>query len=675
MEFYPYNDPGQLPILPVRDRKGEWLRMELNFPSRRVRLRVWEVKVGGVKLYLLDSNDPANSPADQCITAELYGGGPELRLQQEIVLGIGGWQLLRLLGMETEVCHLNEGHAALAVIERARSFMKENGQPFEVALAATRAGNIFTTHTPVEAGFDRFSPALVAQYLGAYADGLGIGLAGLLALGRQDADNATEPLNMAYLALRGSGTVNGVSQLHGEVSRRIFQPLFPHWPQPEVPVTHVTNGVHMPSWDSAAADELWSEACGKKRWLESLSTIETDLKLVPDETLWGLRNEGCQQLIQYARGRLARQLEAAGGSKQEILEAENSLHHSALTMGFARRFADYKRPNLLLHDPDRLAHLLQNSDRPVQLIIAGKAHPRDEAGKSMVQAWYAFIRRPEIRSRVIFLADYDMSLAERLVQGVDLWINTPRRPWEASGTSGMKVLVNGGLNLSELDGWWAEAYSPEVGWALGDGREHGDDPAWDAREAEQLYHLLEEDVIPTFYDREPNGIPTAWVARMRLSMAELTPRFSTNRMLREYVERLYLPAAAAYRQRTADRASKSVLLCQWRESLEAHWQRLRFGDLELQEKDGYYTFKVPVDLNGLDPEAVQVQLYAEPQKGGEPEIRPMIQEEELSNPARDHVYSVRIPARRPAIDYTPRIIPAFDGALVPIEANQILWYR
>jgi starch phosphorylase len=675
MEFYPYNDPAQLPILPVRDRKGEWLRIELNFPSRLVHLRVWEVKVGRVKLYLLDSNDPANSPADQCITAELYGGGPELRLQQEIVLGIGGWKLLRALGRETEICHLNEGHAALAVLERARSYMEDNGQSFEVALAATRAGNIFTTHTPVEAGFDRFSPNLVGQYLGAYGDLLGIGVDGLLALGRQDAGNEAEPLNMAYLALRGSGTVNGVSQLHGEVSRRIFQPLFPRWPQSEVPLTHVTNGVHMPSWDSAAADELWSEACGKKRWLETLSTIEADLKRVSDETLWGLRNEGCRQLIYYVRKRFARQLEAGGGAKEEILEAGKSLDPSALTVGFARRFATYKRPNLLLYDPDRLAHLLQNSDRPVQLIIAGKAHPRDEAGKNLVQDWFDFIRRPEIHSRVIFLADYDMSLAERLVQGVDLWINTPRRPWEASGTSGMKVLVNGGLNLSELDGWWAEAYRPEVGWALGDGREHGDDPAHDTQEAEQLYHLLEEEIIPAFYDRDPNNIPKGWVTRMRLSMAELTPRFSTNRMLREYVERLYLPAAAVYRERTAAGAAKSVLLCHWRQSLEVHWQRLRFGNLEVQEEDGYYTFAVVVHLDDLQSEAVQVQLYAEPRNGRLPEIHPMIQKEEGANPARGHTFGVRIPAHRPAGDYTVRIIPAFDGARVPIEANQILWYR
>ncbi|MHB8772782.1 MAG: alpha-glucan family phosphorylase [Syntrophales bacterium] len=675
MEFYPYNDPSQLPLLPLRDQEGEWLRVEVDYPGRRVRFRIWEGKAGRVKLYLLDSNDPANSPADQCITAELYGGGQELRLQQEIALGIGGWRLLRALGIEPEICHLNEGHAALAVIERARSFMEDTGRPFEIALTATRAGNIFTTHTPVAAGFDSFSPALAGRYLGAYADRMGIGLDGLLALGRQDPHNTEEPFNMAYLAVRGSGGVNGVSRLHGEVSRRIFQPLFPRWPEPEVPVTHITNGVHMPSWDSAAADELWTKACGKRRWVGTMSSIEEDVKRVSDETLWAFRNEGCRRLVAYGRERIVRQLEAAGASRQEVLEAGKSLDPDALTMGFARRFAPYKRPTLLLHDPGRLARLLQNADRPVQLIIAGKAHPRDDAGKFMVKAWTDFIRQPGVRSRVIFLADYDMSLAERLVQGVDLWINTPRRPWEASGTSGMKVLVNGGLNLSELDGWWAEAYRPEVGWALGDGREHGDDPTWDAREADQLYRLLEEEVIPAFYNRDSDGLPTAWVSRMRLSMAELTPRFSTNRMVREYVERMYLPAGHAYRERIAENARKSELLSQWRRLLEERWQGLRFGNLDIEDRDERYGFKVQVHLNGLDPKAVQVQLYADPQSGEEPEIHPMIRGEEMSNRAGGCFYGVRIHAQRPVGDYTPRIVPVFDGALVPLEANQILWYR
>jgi starch phosphorylase len=675
LEFYPYNDPSQLPVLPVRDSQGEWLRLDLDFPGRPVRLRVWEAKVGRVKLYLLDSNDPANSPANQCITAELYGGGPEMRLQQEIVLGIGGWRLLRRLGIEAQICHLNEGHAALAVIERARSFMDESGQPFEVALAATRAGNVFTTHTPVEAGFDRFDPSLVGQYLEGYAGKLGIGLDGLLALGRRDPGNTAEPLNMAYLAVRGSGKVNGVSRLHGEVSRRIFQDLFPRWPLSEIPVTHVTNGVHVPSWDSAAADLLWHEACGKKRWLGTMSTLEADLKRVPDETLWNFRNEGCRQLIAYVRSRLARQLEAAGASGQEIAAAGQALDPDAFTMGFARRFAAYKRPNLLLHDPDRLAGLLQKSGRPVQLIIAGKAHPQDGPGKELVRAWSDFIRRSKLQSQVIFLADYDMSLAERLVQGVDLWINTPRRPWEASGTSGMKVLVNGGLNLSELDGWWAEAYRPEVGWALGDGHEHGNDPAWDAREAEQFYRLLEEEVIPAFYNRDSNGIPKTWTHRMRLSMAELTPRFSTNRMVREYVETLYLPAAIAYRKRIADGARLGVRLCQWRKQLETGWQQLSFGNFEFEEQDGHYIFNLNVYYGDFDPQAIQVQLYAEPRNGGKAEVYPMVRSGEISKPVQGCSYIVRIPAQRPAGDYTPRIVPALEGAGVPIECNRILWHQ
>ncbi len=675
MEFNPYNDPSQLPILPVRDREGEWLRMALDLPGRRVRLRVWEAKVGRVKLYLLDSNDPANGPADQCITAELYGGGPEQRLQQEIVLGIGGWQLLRLLGIDAEVCHLNEGHAALAVIERARSFMADTGQPFEVAMAATRAGNIFTTHTPVEAGFDRFSPALVDQYLGNYADRLGIGLNGLLSLGRQEPRNRAEPLNMAYLAIRGSGSVNGVSRLHGEVSRRIFQCLFPHWPQSEVPVTHVTNGVHMASWDSAAADSLWHQACGKERWLGTMSNIEADLKQMPDEALWSLRNEGCQQLIKYVKERLARQLEATGASKQEVLEAGQSFNANALTMGFARRFATYKRPNLLLQDQDRLIRMLQNTDRPVQIIIAGKAHPKDEAGKILVKAWSDFIRRPEVRSRVIFLADYDMSLAERLVQGVDLWINTPRRPWEASGTSGMKVLVNGGLNLSELDGWWAEAYMPEVGWALGDGREHGDDPAWDASEAKQLYRLLEEEVIPAFYDREPDGIPKTWVARMRASMAELTPRFSSNRMLREYAERFYLPAAAAYRDRAAEKGAVGVQMVSWQHTLEQKWPGLRFGEVRIETDGEQHIFEVQLYLNGLDPDSVRLEVYADDVSGGGPVRQEMARIRQWADTPGGYVFGARVPATRPAIDYTARVIPQFTGVAVPLEAAYILWQR
>jgi starch phosphorylase len=674
-EFYPYNDPGQLPIMPVRDKDGEWLAVEVCFPGRHIRLRAWQATIGRARLYLLDSNDPRNSPADRGITGELYGGGPDMRLQQEIALGIGGWRLLRALDINVDVCHLNEGHAAFVVLERARDLMAGNKCSFDIALAATRAGNIFTTHTSVGAGFDRFAPTLMQRYLGSYADEIGIGFDGLLALGRQEAADTQEPFNMSYLAIRGSGCVNAVSRIHAEVSRRIFQNLFPRVPQWEIPVTHVTNGVHTPSWDSSDADDIWSNACGKERWLGDLGTVEEDLKKVPDEQFWKFRNQARQRLIDYARERLAWQLATAGVSEEEISQARHVLDPYALTIGFARRFTGYKRPNLLLHNEERLARLLCHPQRAVQLIIAGKAHPRDERGKAMIKSWSGFVRRPDIRPHVAFLADYDMSLAEHLVQGVDLWINTPRRPWEACGTSGMKILVNGGLNLSELDGWWAEAYRPEVGWAVGDGREHPGDTGLDAREADQLYELLEKEIVPCFYNRNGNGIPEAWVARMRASMAELTPQFSTNRMLREYVERLYLPASQLYHSRVSDGARQASLLCERRKELERCWANIHFGELHVKEEKGEYVFMVQLHLDELDPDAVMVQLYAEPGDSQEPEVHEMGRHEVLAGDAKGHVYSTHLPARRPAGDYTPRVIPHLEGALVPLEARQILWYE
>ena len=672
--LFPYNDPGQLPITPLRHPNGEWLRLEIALPGYSVWLRAWQVQVGRVKLYLLDSNDAANVPARRGITSELYGGGPELRLTQELLLGIGGWRLLVALGIQPEVCHLNDGHAAFAVLERARSFMQDTSQPFEVALAATRAGNLFTTHTAVAAGFDRFAPDLIEQYLRRYAEEkLGITLHDLLALGRQNPDDSSEPFNMAYLAIRGSGAVNGVSRLHGEVSRRLFEPLFPRWPAEEVPVGHVTNGVHVPSWDSAAADDLWTDACGKDCWLGPTEHLERDIRRLSDARLWRLRTATTKSLVEYARGRLSRQLTASGASPEAISEAESLFDPNALTLGFARRFATYKRPNLLLHDPERLLRLLTNPQRPVQLILAGKAHPADEAGQALIQEWTHFIRQPEARPHVMFLSDYDMQLTERLVQGVDVWLNTPRRPWEASGTSGMKVLVNGGVNLSELDGWWAEAYTPEVGWALGDGREHGDDPAWDAAEAAMLYERLEREVVPEFYARDEQGIPTAWVARMRESMAQLTPRFSANRTVREYTEQRYLPASAAYRLRMADECAIAKHMVDWQRGLEEKWPTLHFGELKVETRDGHHIFEVELILNDLDPEAVRVELYAEGAK--ENAGQEMERDRAPSGNALGEIYRASVVAARPATDYTARVIPHFAGVAVPLEVNSILWQR
>jgi len=674
--LYPYNDPGQLPVTPLREANGEWLRLKLDLPGYPVWLRAWQVQVGRVKLYLLDSNDPANLPAHRGITSELYGGGPELRLKQEMVLGIGGWRLLRALGIQPEVCHLNEGHAAFAVLERARTFMEETGRPFEVALAVTRAGNLFTTHTAVAAGFDRFAPTLIEQYLGGYAEQkLGITLRDLLGLGRRNVDDSSESFNMAYLAIRGSGAVNGVSRLHGKVSRHLFEPLFPHWPQDEVPVGHVTNGVHMPTWDAAPADELWTGTCGKDRWLGTTEKLEHDIRRVSDVRLWQFRIATSKSFVEYVRARLTRQLAASGASPEAVDGAKHLFDPNALTLGFARRFATYKRPNMLLHDPERLLRLLTNPDRPVQLILAGKAHPADQAGQALIQEWTHFIRRPEARPHVIFLSDYNMLLSEYLVQGVDVWINTPRRPWEACGTSGMKVLVNGGINLSELDGWWAEAYTPEVGWALGDGQEHGDDPAWDAVEAGALYDLLERQVIPEFYTRDKKGIPTAWVARMRESMARLTPHFSANRAVREYTEQHYFPAALTYHKRAENKGAAGGQMVDWRHTVEQKWARLRFGEVKIETKGKQHVFEVQVYLNGLDPKAVRVELYADGVNGGGPVRQEMKLVRRPTGESGVHVYSAAVPAARPATDYTARVVPHCDGVAVPLEAAHILWQR
>ena len=674
--LYPYNDPGELPITPLRQPNGEWLRLEIALPGYSVWLRAWEVQVGRVKLYLLDSNDAANYPAHRGITSELYGGGPELRLKQEMLLGIGGWRLLRALGIQPEVCHLNEGHAAFAVLERARNFIEDAAQPFEVALTATRVGNLFTTHTAVAAGFDLFAPALIEQYLSGYAQQkLGITLQDLMALGRQNPDDSSEPFNMAYLAVRGSGQVNGVSRLHGKVSRHIFLPLFPHWPEDEVPVGHVTNGVHMPTWDSAAADALWTEACGKDRWLGTAETLDEDIRRVSDAKLWQFRAAASNSLVEYARERLSKQLAIRGATPAAVENAKHFFNPNALTLGFARRFATYKRPNLLLHDPPRLLRLLTNPERPVQLIIAGKAHPADQAGQALIQEWIHFIRQPEIRPHAMFLSDYDMLMTEDLVQGVDVWINTPRRPWEACGTSGMKVLVNGGINLSELDGWWAEAYTPEVGWALGDGQEHDGDPAWDALEAGALYDLLEREVIPEFYTRDEHGIPTAWVKRMRESMARLTPRFSAGRAVREYTEQHYLPAAEQYRERTADKGALGKQVVDWRHALDRTWGSLRFGAWRVESNADQHVFEVEVFLNDLDPNAVRVELFADGINGGDPVRVEMKCARPLSDASRGCIHRVTVPSARPAQDYTARAIPQHAGVAVPLESARILWQR
>jgi starch phosphorylase len=431
----------------------------------------------------------------------------------------------------------------------------------------------------------------------------------------------------------------------------------------------------MPSWDSKEADDLWMAVCGKDRWLGTTEALEQSIRRVSDTDLWQLRTAASKSFVQYVRQRVSMQLAGSGASPEAVDSAKHLFDPNALTLGFARRFATYKRPNLLLHDPERLLRLLTNTERPVQLILAGKAHPADQAGQALIQQWIRFIRRPEVRPHVIFLSDYDMLLTEHLVQGVDVWINTPRRPWEASGTSGMKVLVNGGINLSELDGWWAEAYTPEVGWAIGDGQEHGDDPAWDAAEAEVLYERLEQEVIPEFYTRDDKGIPTAWVARMRESMARLTPRFSANRTVREYTEQHYIPAAAAYRERAADKGTVGSQVVNWQHTLEQKWAAISFGEVKVQTEAAQHVFEVQVRLNDLDPKSVRVELCADGVMGGASVRQEMKCVGQQAGVSGGYVYSAAVSVGRPPADYTARLIPQRSGVAIPLEEARILWQR
>ncbi len=669
--MFPFNDPGQLPVTPLRLHNGEWLRLKISLGVYTVWLRTWQVKVGRVILYLLDSNDAVNLPMHREITSQVYGGGSEMRIKQEILLGIGGWKLLEALGIKPEVCHMNEGHAAFLILERANSFKKETGVSFEVALAITRAGNLFTTHTAVAAGFDHFSPALMEEFFSDYAkEELGVDLKNILALGRLNPDNSSESFNMAYLAIRGSGAVNGVSRLHGKVSRHLFENLFPRWPKDEVPVGHVTNGVHMPTWDAEVADKIWTEACGKDRWKGELENLENKISKLSDETLWHLRNTCRTNLVDFTRKKLELQLQVSGQPREIVDKARHVFNRNTLTLGFARRFVPYKRPNLLLHDPERFIRILTNPEHPVQLIIAGKAPPFDESGKALIRQWVEFIQQHNLYNHVVFLSDYDVLLTEHLVQGTDVWVNTPRRPWEACGTSGMKVLVNGGINLSERDGWWAEAYTPEVGWALGDEQEHGDDLNWNAVEAESLYNILENQVVPEFYTRNNNGIPERWMQRMRKSMATLTPQFSANRTVREYTENYYLPAAANYLKRAAGKGAVGKEIINEQHGLQNKWNEIKIVDVKSASIENGYSFTAVIFLNGIDANKILVELFAEAKDDMNTEHIKMNKQPSKSE---EQLFFAELTTRRDASDYTVRIIPACENISVPLENNLILW--
>lgn len=664
-EVFPFNEPGSLPVTPVKGPDGRWPRVRLPLPGRTLILRTWEAQVGGVRLLLLDSNDPMNSPGDRTITAQLYNADRTTRLLQELVLGVGGWQLLEKLELSPKVCHLNEGHAAFAVVARAASYARDHGVPFDTALWATRGGNVFTTHTPVAAGFDVFDPGLVSHYARPLVEASGITMDQLLTLGRLHPSHTDQPFNMANLAVHGCGYVNGVSRLHGAVSKKLFAPMFPGYPVDEVPVNYVTNGVHVPSWDSSAADQFWQKAW-KTGWSRDLDTAATTIAAVTDETLWAFRNEARARLVEYVRQRYERRCKERGWAHRDVTRL---LDPNVLTIGFARRFTGYKRPSLMLHDTDRLIRILSNYKHPVQLVIAGKAHPNDYQGKDAVRDIVAFCRRPEVRHRAVFLEDYDMVVAQAMVGGVDIWLNNPARPREACGTSGMKALVNGGLHLSTLDGWWDEAFTPDVGWKIGGTDD--DNPARDPLDAHELYDLLEREIAPLFYRRDENNIPRDWLPRVRASLTQLTPVFSSDRMVREYVQQAYVPAARAFDQRSASGSAIAGDMQSWQTCIQSEWPYVKFEELSVVREGDQWHFWTTVHVASLQPSQVTVELCAVDPATQTTIVTPM----ELDRTSGPTItYRVRVPASRPAEHYTPRLRPAHAFRL-PTELPLIKWQK
>jgi len=611
MDFY------NAPIQPVQ-KDGRPLVIDIPHPEPPARAQVWCAQVGRVPLYLLDTNLPDNSEAARRVSARLYAPGGDMRIQQEVLLGIGGIRALVALGIHPLVYHMNEGHSAFLSLERIRLVMKEHGLGFEEARAAVCAGNVFTTHTPVPAGTDRFGTDLIEKYLGRYIQELGIPLSALMALGSENGAYCKDHncLCSTVLAMRMAAYSFGVSRLHGEVSRRIWNHVWPEVPQDKVPIGAVTNGVHILSWVSGEMAGLFERYLGP-RWSSAPSDRESWKRVdgIPDEELWSVHDRRRMRLVAFARRRLKEQLRRHRGPLNDVeAAAESVLDRNVLTIAFARRFAEYKRALLLFQDFDRLQRILNNPDRPVQILFAGKAHPADDRAKEQLKELIHRIREEDFRQRVVFLENYDMNVARYLVQGADVWLNTPRRPLEASGTSGMKAAANGVLHLSILEGWWAEGYEVGAGWAIGRGEEYDDSNYQDTVEAQALYDLLEREVIPLFYDRGNDGLPRRWIAMMKNAIRRICPVFNSNRMVRQYVESFYEPAArraAALRENKYERARA---LAHWKERVRSAWSKLAIERIETSKLDtlkagSAFQVSALVRLGDLNPDDVSVSAY------------------------------------------------------------------
>ena len=627
-EHYIDNDFHNMPIEMVRKESGLPLTVNIQFPGRMVTVQVWKAMVGRTALYLLDTNLPCNSTFDRTITQTLYGGDLEMRICQEIVLGIGGLEALYAMNLEPSVCHMNEGHAAFMALERMRRIRSQYNMTFEEAFEAAKASNVFTVHTPVAAGSDEFPVEMMDKYFGHYYGKLGINRDQFLALGRVHPENAMEPFKMPVLAIRTSAYRNGVSQLHGEVSRKIWSGLWTELPTDEVPINAITNGVHAKTWLSAEMNSLFERYLGE-RWSDEVvdKSIWHNVSQIPDEELWRIHQRRKEHLVGFVRSRLKRQLQRRGAFYTELSWADEVLDPEALTIGFARRFATYKRGNLLLREPQRLIKLLGNTEKPVQFIFAGKAHPRDTAGKEIIRQLVHFANEhPEIRRRLIFLEDYDIDIARYMVQGVDVWLNNPRRPMEASGTSGMKAALNGVQNMSTLDGWWCEGYIPDGGWIIGAGEEYDDLEYQDQVESQAIYNLLEQEVVPLYFSRAKDRLPRGWIRRMKNTIKQCAPRFNTSRMVADYTRKFYTMADTKWHELMADDGARIHELAVWKNTARQAWTDLGIVDVDVQIRNGEVftpwngqsselevgaeiTVNGQIRLGRLKPEDVSVQIF------------------------------------------------------------------
>ena len=573
--IYEKLDFGEIAATPALGADGIQVIIDVDLPGRKVYAKVWRVQVGRVPIYLMDTDVPANAPEDRELSARLYGGDQQMRISQEIVLGIGGVRALRALGIKPAVWHLNEGHAAFLQLERMREYVQDEKLSFEAALWTVRGDSLFTTHTPVPAGNDAFGFDLIDRFFSDYWGRLGLDRERFLDLGRYESASGPQ-FGMTVLALRTAGRANGVSALHGEVARRMWAPLWPGITEPEVPIEHVTNGVHTESWMHPELAKLMDRYLDSD-WRDRLDdpTLWETVSGIPGAELWAQHENARAEMLELVRDRLARQLSRQGAAPAAVEQAAHVLDPGTLTIGFARRFATYKRATLIFHDQERLKRILDDPERPVQIIFAGKAHPADEAGKALIQTVYQLSRKPEFLSKIVFVEDYDMNIARHLVAGADVWLNTPRRPHEASGTSGQKAGLNGVLNFSVLDGWWVEGFDEDNGWAIGSEKNYTNEAAHDEADALSLYTTLEEVIIPLYYDRDEDGKPTnGWLDRMRASIASIAPEYSTHRMLKDYVTDFYLPCATLGATLSADTYAQAKTLAAWEARVKAAWPQV-----------------------------------------------------------------------------------------------------